>query len=61
MNNQLVPVKSYQADGESGGKGEKKREEGCQLTEGRDGGKRPMAGGDLGKGGGAGNQHKKKV
>ena len=56
-----MPIKSYQADGEGGSKGIKKRKEGCQLTEGRDGGKRPMSGGDLGKGGGAGNQHKKKV
>ena len=54
-----MPIKSYQADGEGGGKGEKKREESCQLTEGRDGGKRPMAGGHLGEGGGAGDQHKK--
>ena len=59
MNNQLVPVKSYKANRESGGKREKKREEGCQLAEGRDGGKRPMSGGHLGEGGGTGNQHKK--
>ena len=58
---ELVPVQGDHADGEGGGKAEEEWEEGGQLAESRDVGKRPVAGRYLSKSSRTGNKHKQEV
>ena len=58
---ELVPVQGDHTDGEGGGEAEEEREEGGQLAESRNIGKRPVASRDLSQSSGTGNKHKQEV
>ena len=57
----VVSVQSYQADGEGWGEAEEEREEHGELAERLQTGAGPGAGGELGQGGGAGQQDQQEV